>query len=104
MKALQQNAARVSAYLLERLQALRHPFLTQARASGLFFGVEFTTDGIMPAGDFVGNLVEDMVARGFLLNRIGRGANILKIRPPMPFSVQDADWLADALQMALDAA
>ncbi|MGL6210098.1 MAG: aspartate aminotransferase family protein, partial [Paracoccaceae bacterium] len=63
------NAARVSAYLLKRLQALRHPYLTQSRATGMFFGVEFTTDGLTPAGDFVGDLVEDMVARGFLLNR-----------------------------------
>lgn len=101
-EGLQGNAAQVSDYLLARLQALRHPFLTQARASGLFFGVEFTTDGLTPAGDFTGDLVEDMVARGFLLNRIGRGANILKIRPPMPFSREHADLLADALQAALD--
>ena len=103
-EGLQDNAARVSAYLLDRLQALRHPYMTNARATGLFFGVEFTTDGLTPAGDFVGGLVEDMVARGFLLNRIGRGANILKIRPPMPFSREHADLLADALQAALDAA
>lgn len=103
-EGLQDNAARVSSYLLDRLRALRHPYLTEARATGLFFGVEFTTDGLTPAGDFVGDLVEDMVARGFLLNRIGRGANTLKIRPPMPFSVEHADLLADALQAALDAA
>lgn len=102
-EGLQDNAAQVSAYLLDRLRSLRHPFLTQARATGLFFGVEFTTDGLTPADAFVGNLVEDMVARGFLLNRIGRGANILKIRPPMPFSREHADLLADALQAALDA-
>jgi len=103
-EGLQANAARVSAYLLDRLRSLRHPFLTDARACGLFFGVEFTTDGLTPAGDFVGDLVEDLVARGFLLNRIGRGANILKIRPPMPFSTEHADLLADAVQAALDAA
>ena len=101
-EGLQANAAQVSGYLLERLQALRHPFLTQARAAGMFFGVEFTTDGLTPASDFVGDLVEDMVGRGFLLNRIGRGANTLKIRPPMPFSIEHADLLADALQAALD--
>ncbi len=103
-EALQANAARVSVYLLDRLRALRHPLLTDTRASGLFFGAEFTTDGVTPAGEFVGDLVESMVARGFLLNRIGRGANILKIRPPMPFDIGHADLLADALQAALDAA
>jgi len=97
------QAAFTANYLLDRLRALSHPLLTEARASGLFFGVEFTTDGTTPATEFVGNLVEDMRERGFLLNRIGRGANTLKIRPPMPFSREHADRLADALQGALDA-
>jgi len=42
-----------------------------------------------------------MVQRGFLLNRIGRAGNTLKIRPPMPFSVEHADMLMDALQDVL---
>ncbi len=103
-EGLQANAAQVSAYLLARLRVLRHPYLREARATGLFLGVEFTTDGLTPAGGFVGDLVEDLVARGFLLNRIGRGENILKIRPPMVFSREHADLLADAVQAALDAA
>jgi 4-aminobutyrate aminotransferase-like enzyme len=104
-EGLQQNAAQVSAYMLERLRALRHPLLADVRATGLFFGVEFVTDAAMtPATDFVAALVEDMVDRGFLLNKIGRGGGALKIRPPMPFSIENADQLADALQAALDAA
>ena len=99
-EGLQQNAARVSAHMLDRMHALRHPLLTEVRANGLFFGIEFTTDGVTPADELTGNLVEAMVARGFLLNRIGRGANILKIRPPMPFSVEHADLLMDNLQAA----
>jgi 4-aminobutyrate aminotransferase-like enzyme len=54
-----------------------------------------------PATDFVGDLVESMVARGFLLNKIGRGGNTLKIRPPMVFGQEHADLLADALDAAL---
>ena len=46
----------------------------------------------------MGDLVERMVGRGFLLNRIGRGGNTLKIRPPMPFGIEHADLLMDALQ------
>lgn len=100
-EGLQENAARVGAYTLERLQALRHPFLAEARGVGLFFALEFM-DGETRVGDFVADLVEDMVARGFLMNRLGRGQNILKIRPPMPFGTEHADMLAEALQAALD--
>ncbi|MFT4149918.1 MAG: aminotransferase class III-fold pyridoxal phosphate-dependent enzyme [Paracoccaceae bacterium] len=102
-EGLQENAARVGAYLLDRLRALRHPFLVEARGAGLFFALEFW-DGDTPAAGFTADLVEDLVARGFLTNRLGRGQNILKMRPPMPFGIDHADMLADALQAALDAA
>ena len=98
---LQENAERVGAYLLERLGELRHPLLSEVRGAGLFFALEFSEEG-QPRGDFVGDLVEDLVARGILLNRLGRGQNIMKIRPPMPFGFEHADILADALQAALD--
>jgi 4-aminobutyrate aminotransferase-like enzyme len=101
-EGLQQRAAQTGTYLLERLRALRHPMIANVRGTGMFFGVEFLQDG-QPAGAFVGDLVEDMVARGFLLNRIGRGANTLKIRPPLTFGREHADLLADGLQAALDA-
>jgi len=100
-EGLLQNAERVSAHMLQRMQALHHPLLTDVRANGLFCGIEFTTDGTTPAARLTTDLVEAMVARGFLLNRIGRGGNILKIRPPMPFSIDHADLLMDNLQVAL---
>lgn len=99
-EGLQERAARTSAYLLDRLSALRHSRIVNARAAGLFFGLEFGGTG---AGDFVADLVEDMVRRGFLLNRIGRNGATLKMRPPMPFDITHADLLADALQDALNA-
>ncbi len=101
-EGLQDNAARVNAHLLARLRALRHPLLAEVRGAGLFFGVEFVLDADMtPASGFVADVVERMVERGFLLNRIGRAGNTLKIRPPMPFSVEHADLLADALEQVL---
>jgi 4-aminobutyrate aminotransferase-like enzyme len=42
-----------------------------------------------------------MVDRGFILNKIGRGGGALKIRPPLPFSVENADRLVDNLANAL---
>lgn len=100
-EGLQDNAARVSHHLGTRLAALSHPLLTDTRANGMFFGAEFTTDGTTPATQFTADLVERMVEAGFILNRIGRAQNILKIRPPMPFSIEDADRLADTLTRVL---
>ena len=101
-EGLMENAARVSTYVMERLRALVHPLLADVRAAGMFFAAEFVTDdGMTPATDFVTDLVEAMVARGFLINRIGRHGQCLKIRPPMPFSRENADTLIDTLQDVL---
>lgn len=92
------NALTTHAHMMDRLRALRHPMLADVRGVGQFFGAEFVTDTGVPATAFVSDLVERMVARGFLLNKIGKGGNALKIRPPMPFGVEHADLLMDALQ------
>jgi 4-aminobutyrate aminotransferase-like enzyme len=84
------------------MRALSHPLLADVRANGMFFGAEFVTDADhTPATAFVGNLVEAMVDKGFILNRIGRAQNTLKIRPPLPFSIENADMLMDAMEAAL---
>jgi len=101
-EGLAENAALTADYMLQRLRDLRHPLLADVRGTGLFFGVEFVLDADMtPATRFTEDLVESLVASGFILNRIGRGGNALKIRPPLPFSTENADMLADALVLAL---
>ena len=99
----EENAARVSAHVAARMAALRHPLLRDTRANGLFFGAEFLLDDGQPATRFCADLVEGMVARGVLMNVIGTGRNILKIRPPMPFAIENADILMDRLEEALTA-
>jgi 4-aminobutyrate aminotransferase-like enzyme len=88
--------------MMDRLRALRHPMLANVRGVGMFFGAEFVTGPDMaPATDFVADVVEGMVAAGVLMNRIGRHGNTLKIRPPMPFGVAEADLLMDRLERVL---
>ncbi|MCX7646267.1 MAG: aspartate aminotransferase family protein [Rhodobacteraceae bacterium] len=101
-EGLQENARVVGAHARERLRALSHPLIGEVRGEGLFFGVEFVTDDRMtPASAFTARLVERMREAGVLLNRIGRHGNTLKIRPPLPFSRENADLLVDSLERAL---
>jgi len=99
-EGLQENAQTVSAYLLSGLQSLHHPLIAETRANGLFFALELQIDGA-PATRFAADLVENMVTKGILMNVIGAGRNILKIRPPLPFSKENADMLLCALQAAM---
>lgn len=101
-EGLQANAREVGAHARGRLAALKHPLLAEVRGQGLFFGAEFVLDDAMtPATAFVGRVVEAMRREGVLMNRIGRHGNILKIRPPMPFSRENADSLVDTLDRVL---
>ncbi len=103
-EGLMAKAAATGAYLLDRLKALRHPFVAEARGAGLFLGVEFATDAAMtPATGFCGRVVEGLKDRGILTHRTGRHRNVLKIRPPMPFDRPEADLLADTLAEVLAA-
>ena len=56
-----------------------------------------------PATAETKRLVNLMRERGVLISRIGLHDNILKIRPPMPFSKQHADLLVDTLDGVLAA-
>src|SRR5579859_4417975 len=102
---LLENAQRVGNYTLERLAELekRRPIIGDVRGAGLFFAVELVKDrdSKAPAPDDAKRVINRMCERGVLLSRIGPHDNILKIRPPMPFSRQNADLLVDTLDAVL---
>ena len=102
-EGLQDRAAATAARAMERMHALRHPLLAEVRGAGLFLAAEFLHDGGSPATAFVDEVVEGMLARGVIMNRIGRHGQALKIRPPMPFGPAECDLLFDHLQDVLDA-
>ncbi|HEY3580631.1 MAG TPA: aminotransferase class III-fold pyridoxal phosphate-dependent enzyme [Pyrinomonadaceae bacterium] len=95
---LQQHALNVGTYLIDRLRDLqtRHEQIREIRGSGFFIGVELIT------GSAADNIVNYMREQGVLLGTEGPHHNVLKIRPPMPFSMQDADLLLGELAGAIE--
>jgi 4-aminobutyrate aminotransferase-like enzyme len=106
-EGLLQNARTVGDYTLSALRELarRHSLIGDVRGAGLFFAVELVDDrdAKTPATAQTKRLVNLMRERGVLISRIGIHDNILKIRPPMPFSKQNADLLVDTLDQVLAA-
>ncbi|HXA36316.1 MAG TPA: aminotransferase class III-fold pyridoxal phosphate-dependent enzyme [Steroidobacteraceae bacterium] len=104
---LLENAVAVGAYTLDKLAALaqRHTLIGDVRGAGLFFAVELVSDrkAKTPAPAQTKRVVNLMRDRGVLVSRIGVHDNILKVRPPMPFSKQHADLLVDTLDEVLAA-
>ena len=95
-EGLVENAHVVGAYTLERMQALQHPLIAQVRGQGLFFAIEFVDRG-QPAADFTHHVVEAMKREGVLVGSVGRHGNILKLRPPLVLSRENADLAVDTL-------
>ncbi len=102
---LQEHAAEVGGALIDALRLLagRHPLVGDVRGSGLFLGVELVKDRgtLEPATGEASDVVNRMRERGILLGTDGPFANVLKIRPPMPFTRENADHLAATLDEVL---
>ena len=99
---LQQHALSVGELLLEGLRAMqqRHSLIRDVRGSGLHLGVELVHDD-KPAAQEANAIVNRMRDHGILIGTDGPYHNVLKIRPPMPFSTTDADQLLTTLDESL---
>jgi 4-aminobutyrate aminotransferase-like enzyme len=104
-EGLQEHARVVGTHLLDALRSLgdRHAIVGDVRGSGLFLGVELVRDRQTrePAGDEAGFVANRMRERGVLLGTDGPDHNVIKIRPPMPFSPDDAATLVATLDEIL---
>ena len=104
-EGLQENARVVGAHAKAGLSRLaeKYEWIGDVRGYGLFFGAEIVTDLATkaPAPAYVARVANEMRRRGVLLNRLGIHYNTLKIRPPMPFSIANADHLLGLLDEVL---
>lgn len=99
-EGLVDNARDVGGYALSLMRELSHPLIADVRGVGLFFGIELMREG-QPATEEARRIVEGMRQRGVLMGRIGRAQHILKLRPPMPFSRENADLAVATLAEVL---
>lgn len=75
--------------------AAEHEAIGDVRGSGLFLGVELVTDRSTrePATDLARGLIAALREQAVLCSTDGPGDNVLKLKPPMPFSDANADHL-----------
>ena len=102
---LQRNAAEVGARLREGLRVLarRHELIGAVRGAGLFIGLELIRDREVgtPATQETARIVNGLRERRVLISASGPHANVLKIRPPLPFSRENADLFLTTLDEVL---
>jgi 4-aminobutyrate aminotransferase-like enzyme len=101
------RAAAIGAHLKARLEALkvRHAVIGDVRASGLVVGIDLVTNRATrePCPEIVPRILNAMRDEGVLIGSEGVHGNILKLRPPLVLSADEADLAVDALDRCLAA-
>ena len=102
---LQENALVVGNHIKEGLASLapHHPIIGDVRGVGLFLGVELVrsqTD-LEPAAEEASYVANRMRDKGILISTDGPLHNVLKIKPPLVFTLENADFLVRTLNSIL---
>ncbi|XP_021101094.1 ethanolamine-phosphate phospho-lyase isoform X2 [Heterocephalus glaber] len=102
---LQGNAIRVGNYLTELLnkQKAKHTLIGDIRGIGLFIGIDLVRDRERrtPATAEAQHVTYKMKEKQVLLSADGPHRNVLKIKPPMCFTREDAEFLVEQLDGVL---
>lgn len=97
---LQENALHLGDYLKTELLKLakEFPIISDVRGQGLFLGIELTDGHLNPLAeqtDYVTNRMKDY---GILMSTDGPDHNVLKIKPPLVFTKENAEELIHYLK------
>ena len=99
---LQENARVVGNRLLNGLRGLqaKFPLIGNVRGLGLYLGIELVRDreSLEPAAAEATTIANRMCDKGILISTDGPLHNVLKIKPPLIFSAENADFLVKTLE------
>eukprot|EP00026_Physarum_polycephalum_P000848 Phypoly_transcript_00849.p1 GENE.Phypoly_transcript_00849~~Phypoly_transcript_00849.p1 ORF type:complete len:766 (+),score=93.29 Phypoly_transcript_00849:1021-3318(+) len=102
---LQKHSLEVGKFLLEGLEDLKrkHKIIGDVRGMGLFVGIELVLDRstLEPAAEQASYIANRMSECGILISTDGPLHNVLKLKPPLVFSKQNASKLVSVLDAIL---
>lgn len=103
---LPENAEKVGRYLLSLLDGLvkKHEIVGDARGAGLFLGLELVRDkqSKEPNSEMASFIQEGLKERGILVGIDGPFENVLKIKPPICFTRENALELVENIDALLN--
>jgi len=99
LKNLQLNAKKTGDYLIKKITKLskKYPIIAQIRGKGLFLGFELATKLLEPLPKQTKYLINRMQEFKILLSSDGLDKNVIKIKPPLTFSIENSDYLISCL-------
>jgi len=104
-EGLIENARIIGAHFRAGLRALgqRFPVIGDVRGAGLFIGAELVGDPETksPEPAAAATLINGLREHGVLISGCGKAANVLKIRPPLVFTRENADHVLAMIKRVL---
>ncbi|OOY24761.1 aspartate aminotransferase family protein [Thioclava sediminum] len=104
-EGLTENAREIGAYLQDgiRARAEAHPCIGDVRGAGLFLGVEIVSDRAAKTPDAAATsvIVNGLREERVLISACSKTHNVLKIRPPLVFTRENADQFLAAFDRVL---
>jgi len=104
-EGLQENAKVSGAYLFKKLSDLKskHKLIGDVRGRGLFIGIELIKgDDLSPATVEANQIINKMKDIGILLSTDGPDQNVIKIKPPMVFTIENANHLFESIDKLIE--
>lgn len=102
---LQENCRVVGGFLKDELKKLmnKHVLIGDVRGMGLMLGIEFVRDRASkePANTETAEILEKAREMGVLLGKGGLYGNVVRLKPPMCMSREDAEYLVHVLDEAI---
>ena len=102
---LLENAVRVGDFIRDGLRKLshKHSLIGDVRGVGLWVGFEMVEDleSKKPATLLTKKLINDLKNEGILVSSMGPFDNVLKIRPPLIFDLDNAQMLLEKTDYCL---
>ncbi len=102
---LPENAEKVGGYLLKRFKDLvdKYEVCGDARGEGLFLGLEFVTDeeSKEPNTKLASHVQNKLKERNIMVGTDGPMVNVIKVKPPICFTKENADELVNGIDEIL---
>lgn len=106
-EGLQENALNVGTNLIKALTEIDSPFIGDVRGEGLMIGVELVSTKSEPGSivplerEKVSDIFESIKNHGVLVGKGGLYGNVLRIKPPMCITVEDAEKCVEAIASSI---
>jgi len=89
-----ENAARMGAYLMDKLAASRSPYVKEIRGKGLFVGIE-----LHPEAGGARRFCERLQERGLLCKETHK--HVIRLAPPLVITRDEIDWALEQIEAVL---